>query len=141
MENKNRNIGFSDLLLVLLSAVFLIGIRSFFAPCGPKEDGSWMTCHWAGQAVSGAAAVLLCLAVAHLLVRNRGVKAGLSMAMIPTAALTMLIPGKLIHMCMMQSMRCHSVMKPGVIVCAVLTILAAVFDLTRQNARMKQETK
>ena len=46
------------ILLFVFSVVELIGIRTFFAPCGPKEDGSWMSCHWAGQAVTGTAAVL-----------------------------------------------------------------------------------
>ena len=66
MKQNDRRIGVSDILLFVFSVVELIGIRTFFAPCGPKEDGSWMSCHWAGQAVTGTAAVLVVLAICIL---------------------------------------------------------------------------
>lgn len=138
MENKSRKIGVSDIILVVIGAVFLIGIRTFFKPCGPTDEGTWMTCHWAGQAATGVAAVLLCLAVAHVIVRNPGIKAGLTIAVIPTAVLAILIPGNLISMCMMDTMRCHAVMKPGVMICSVLMILAAGFDIFLQWTKGKK---
>ena len=42
MKQNDRRIGVSDILLFVFSVVELIGIRTFFAPCGPKEDGSWI---------------------------------------------------------------------------------------------------
>ena len=117
-----------DVILLALSAVLLLGVLTVFAPCGAKEDGGWMTCHWAGNAVAGAAAVLTALAAMRLLMKDRKTRLGLSAAMIPTALLAALLPGRLISLCMMPSMRCRAVMSPAVMVLSVLIIAAAVID-------------
>lgn len=135
MEKKKINIGVTDIILLVLSIVFLIGIRTFFAPCGPKDDGSWMTCHWAGQAITGIAAVLLVISVIHLLVKESKVKQGLAIAMIPMALFSAILPGNMIGLCMMNTMRCHSVMHPATIVMSVLMIAAAVLDLIMQRKK------
>ena len=56
-----------DILLPLLALAFFLGLLFVFGPCGTKEDGGWMTCHWAGQALRGLAGVLLVIALLHLL--------------------------------------------------------------------------
>ena len=135
MENKKINIGASDIILLVLSAVFLIGIRTFFAPCGPKDDGSWMTCHWAGQAITGIAAVLLVISVIHMFVKDAKVKQGLAIAMIPVALFSLILPGNMIGLCMMNTMRCHSVMCTASVIVSVLVIAAAAFDLLVQRRK------
>ena len=124
---KQKINGF-DVILLALSAVLLLGVLTAFAPCGAKEDGSWMTCHWAGNAVAGAAAVLTALAVMRIFAKDGKAQSWLSAAMIPTALLAALIPGRLISLCMMPSMRCRAVMSPAVMVLSVLIIAAAVID-------------
>ncbi len=62
---KQKINGF-DMILLALSVVLLLGVLTVLAPCGAKEDGSRMTCHWAGNAVAGAAAVLTALSVMEL---------------------------------------------------------------------------
>ena len=118
-----------DVILLALSAALLLGVLTVFAPCGAKEDGSWMTCHWAGNADAGAAAVLTALAAMRLLMKDRKTRLGLSAAMIPTALLAALIPGRLIALCMMPSMRCRAVMSPAVTVLSVLIIAIAAMDV------------
>lgn len=135
MEKKKNTVGISDLLLLAVSLVFLIGIRTFFSSCGPKEDGTWMTCHWAGQAVTGIAAVLLVICVIRLFVKDSGIKQGLSLSVIPAALLSAILPGNLIGLCMMDTMRCCSVMRPAVIVFSLLMIAAAIFDLFVQRGK------
>ena len=124
---KQKINGF-DVILLALSAALLLGVLTVFAPCGAKEDGGWMTCHWAGNAVAGAAAVLTALAVMRIFAKDGKVRLGLSAAMIPTALLAALLPGRLIPLCMMPSMRCRAVMSPAVMVLSVLIIAAAVID-------------
>ncbi len=135
MNENKRHIGLSDILLLVLSVAFLIGSRTVFLPCGAQEDGSWMTCHWAGQAVSGLAAVLVVLAVLHILLSDARIKTGLSVAVLPVAVLTILIPGTLIPLCMMDTMRCHAVMRPAATVFSVLIIGAAALDVVLQRKR------
>ena len=63
MKKNSSKIGAGDIVLLVVSVFFLIGILTFFQACGPKDDGSWMTCHWAGQALTGLAAVLTVIAL------------------------------------------------------------------------------
>ncbi len=128
MEHNHPRARVSSLLLLVFSAVELAGVRTFFAPCGPKEDGSWMSCHWAGQAVTGIAVCLVILSIAHLLTGNRGMKLGLDVGIMVLTVFSALIPGRLIGLCMMPDMRCHQLMTPGVTVCSVLVLAAAVAD-------------
>ena len=125
---KTRKIKLMDTLLLAVTAVFFIGVLTAFKPCGPMEDGSFMNCHWAGNAVAGIALVMLVIAVIHIIAGERGVKTGLSISLIPMSVLAIIIPGRLISMCMMPSMRCHAVMMPAVIIFSVITIVFAILD-------------
>ena len=124
-----------DILLPVLALAFLLGLLFVFGPCGPKEDGSWMTCHWAGQAVKGTAALLLALTLLHLIPGRAELKMGLDLAQIAAAVLAVALPGHLIGLCMMRDMRCHSVMVPAVTVFAVLLAVLSLVDLLTQRKR------
>ena len=129
VENKKFRINASDIVLTVLSVFFFIGMLTFLNPCGPKEDGSWMTCHWAGQALTGISAVLTVISIIHLCIQNTEIKQGLSLAMIPAALLSAVLPGTLISLCMMNSMRCHSVTRTASIIISAVIIIAAVIDI------------
>ena len=130
MNDKRKiRIGVTDIAMLVLCAVLLIGTLTFLAPCGPKEDGTWMTCHWAGQTSMALAAVLLTLAVMHAAVPMGGAKLGIDLAVLPVAVLASQIPDHVIGLCMMETMRCRAVMRPGVAVLSVLIAAAAAWDL------------
>ena len=132
---KKNTIGITDIILIIISAVFLIGIRTFFSPCGPKDDGSWMTCHWAGQAISGIAAVILVIAVCHAIFKDPGTKTGLSIAIVPLSLFAAVLPGNLIGLCMMNDMRCHSMMRTDTVIFSVLLILISIADILVQKKK------
>ncbi|MBE6010078.1 MAG: DUF4418 family protein [Lachnospiraceae bacterium] len=121
-----------NIVTLIVSVIFLAGTLSFLKPCGPQDDGSFMSCHWAGQALAGIAVVLLVMAVLLLLLPSAESKMGAALAMVPVGILAAVIPGGLIHLCMMETMRCHAVMKPGArcfgIIIAVLAVISAVMS-------------
>lgn len=128
MSSEKKRIGACPLLQIVLNAIFFVGIQTIFAPCAPHEEGKWTTCHWAGEALLGIAAVMLVMSLLHLLPLRTGMKEGLVFAMIPVSFLIIVLPGRLIPLCMMETMRCHVVMQPAVTVIAVLNIvLSAVY--------------
>ncbi len=129
MKQKRPAVGVIGYMQAAVSIVYLVGIRTFLAPCGPKDDGSWMVCHWAGQAVTGLAAVLVVLAALRLLLPGPAYRMGVSASMIPVALLGALLPGKLIGLCMMDTMRCHAVTRPGAVVFSVLLAVLSLADL------------
>lgn len=118
----------SGVILLALTLLLLLGSATFLGACAPTAEGSYMTCHWAGRAVTGAAAVLVVLAAARLLLRDAGMQSGLAIAVIPSAVLAAAIPGNLIRICGMASMHCRTHLKPGAIVLGVLIAIAAGAD-------------
>ena len=129
MNEKKRRCGITDVLLLVLNLLFFVGIQTVFAPCEARPDGSWMTCHWAGQALIGIAAALLVIAVMHLVIPRAQVKIGLSLAVIPVSVLAFAVPDHLIDLCMMETMHCHTVMEPAVTVLSLLNVLLAAADI------------
>lgn len=124
-----------DILLPLLALAFFLGLLFVFGPCGPKEDGGWMTCHWAGQALRGLAGALLVIALLHLLPGRAEMKMGLDLATLPLSVLALLLPGRLIGLCTMASMQCRSVMRPAVTVFAVLLMIVSALDLLMRRKK------
>ena len=124
-----------DILLPLLALAFFLGLLFVFGPCGPKEDGGWMTCHWAGQALRGLAGALLVIALLHLLPGRAELKMGLDLATLPLSVLALLLPGRLIGLCTMASMQCRSIMRPAVTVFAVLLIIVSALDLLMRRKK------
>ena len=136
-QKRSFSIRWSDVVLLVLAALFCAGILSLFAPCGAKEDGSWMTCHWAGQALTGAAFGLLILAALRLFV-SPAARIGLDFGSIVLSALAYCLPGGLVSLCMMDTMRCHALMQPAARILSALTAVAAVADLLLRRKEGKQ---
>lgn len=135
MADKKFNIGVSDIVLAAVSVIFIAGFFSFFGACGPKADGSWMMCHWAGQIEKGLSIVLAVISLARLFVKNSKVKLGLSLSIVPVAVFAALVPGHIIHLCMMKTMRCHTIMHPAVVVISGVLIVTAVIDSIIQSKK------
>ena len=127
MDVKKWDVG--DILMLAMGVLYFALIHAVFYPCDPLADGTFMSCHWAHQAISGCALALFALSVFHLILKNKGIKIGLDIAAIVIALLAMGIPGKLINLCMMPEMRCRMLMAPGTMVLSVLTMIAALVDI------------
>lgn len=127
MKNRTVNL-IADIVLLLLSAVLFVGLLTFFAPCAAKEDGSYMACHWAGNAAAGVAAVLTVISLVNLIIRKTDIKKGLLISIIPVSTLGVFIHNGLIKTCMMESMQCNAVTKPAcTFISAVILIISAVY--------------
>lgn len=118
-----------DVILLVLTLCLTLGVKFVFHACGPKEDGSYMACHWAENAVCALGAVQVCIAVLLFVLKGRA-KSGAAAALVPAAAVTALVPQFVIRLCMMTEMHCHAVMRPAVILVsaaiAVCAVIAAV---------------
>ncbi len=129
MENKRFKVSVLDIAILVLGAVYTIGIATFFKPCAPKDDGSWMLCHWAGNSVLAFSVAILAVSLARFFIPDSKIRLGLSAALIPVSLLSALIPGIFVRLCMSNTMRCHTVMRPSVIIISVLLIVSAVLDI------------
>ncbi|MBQ8135038.1 MAG: DUF4418 family protein [Clostridia bacterium] len=130
----------TGMIMLLLSVLLLVGVLTFFAPCGPMEDGSFMACHWIGQETIGFAAAMILISIIHLIV-PQDIKLGLGLAMIPVSLLAALVPYALMGSCMMEMMTCNALTKPAVAVVSVLVLIAAAADVIVLFRNRKTEKK
>ena len=135
---EKKKIGVTDLLLCVASLAFLAGQLFLFHACDSHEDGSWMNCHWADMILRGLATVLLVLAAGHAGASHPWTKLGIALGMIPVAGLAALVPGVLIDLCMMDSMRCRSLMRPAALAFSLLIVGLAVADVFVQRRQARE---
>ncbi|MBQ7564995.1 MAG: DUF4418 family protein [Lachnospiraceae bacterium] len=120
----------TGIALIAETLLLTIGTKTFLSPCKePKEDGSWMYCHYAGTVVFGLAAAMLVMSVLFLLEKNSEAKKGVALSMLPCTILAVLIPQRVIPLCMMETMRCHTVFKPAVWILGILILITAVIAI------------
>ena len=110
---------------LVLSAVTAAGSVSFLGPC-VHEDGSFGSCHWAGQAMLGIGLLLAVLSLTALLVKDGRVRAGILFAAAAAAVLGIIVPGTLINLCGMATMRCRAVMRPAMTLLCALTAASSL---------------
>ncbi len=110
-------------VLLILSVLIVIGSQSFLRPC-VHEDGSFGSCHWAGQALLGLGCALGVMAALALAVRRAGF--GIFLSALPVCVLGILTPGTLIDLCHMSTMRCRMVMQPAMIILFAAALLCAL---------------
>ena len=125
MKKKNGSAA-AGIVLFVLCAALCAGVKLAFHACGQTEEGKWMGCHLAEQAVFAVGISLTAAALMLLIVKNADVKRGLALSMIPQAAVTAIIPNTLIKLCMKTDMRCHAVTKHAVIILSVMIAVCAL---------------
>lgn len=122
----------------LASLLLAVGVATVFCGCGPKDDGTWMKCHAAQDAIMWMAlAITVVLAVAAF-AKNGKVGAVLYLAGAVASGVVFALPGTIMPMCMMQTMRCYEIMQPFVQLMSVLVIIMCLVAGIRCARRMKQ---
>ena len=128
---RKNLVGFITLIASLLLA---IGAVSFFAACGPNDEGEWMTCHYAQNIVALFGLLLAVLSLLRLCLPDRFMTdRGLLLAIATSALCCMFVPGILIPLCMMETMRCHAIMRPASIVLCTIIFICALFDFFKKS--------
>ncbi|MBQ6322064.1 MAG: DUF4418 family protein [Lachnospiraceae bacterium] len=121
----------------LIALIGAVGSQTFLGAC-IHEDGSFGACHWAAQAIFGLALLLaaqsLCVITAVLTAgksfpkaaRTSGICRGLFLAMALTCILAFFVPGSLIGLCSMETLRCRALMMPAMRILFTLSALLSV---------------
>lgn len=129
MQRKNRQkISPPGVGQAILSLVLAVGTQTVFRPC-IHEDGNFGTCHDAGLALTGIGVLLLILSVVGLFVKNKKAGALLCVGRAVLALAAIIVPGRVIPLCMMNTMRCNRIMRPASLVLAVLILALNLLDL------------
>lgn len=131
----NKNFNITSIILLVLSAVLALGSVFVFHACPAKDDGTFMSCHWAERVVCALGCIMTIISSIHLFSRNSHTKLGLSLALLPVSIYTALVPGIVINLCIMADMRCRTTLRPAVVLLSVLIAAAAAADAVLQYKR------
>ena len=121
-----------------LSALLLAGGVSVFSACEPKPDGTWMHCHQCQNMVAGSAVGLIALYGASALVTKKPVRLALLALAVIASIVVFFIPGGICPLCMMKTMRCHTVFQPFV---RIMSVLVAGSGIRALVASFKKDQK
>ena len=127
-----------SLLPTVFSILLSVGVMTVFSACGMKEDGTWMPCHGAQNAAELGGFVLFFLFSFGAILKGRGLKLFLFAAGVIGAVGLFFVPGDIMPLCMMKTMRCHTVFQPFVrLVSAVIVVSGAAGFVRIMRSRSK----
>ena len=121
-----------------LSALLLAGGVTVFSACEQRADGSWMHCHQCQNMVAGSAVGLIALYGASALVTKKPVRLALLALAVIASVVVFFIPGGICPLCMMKTMRCHTVFQPFV---RIMSVLVAGSGVGALASSFKKDTK
>ena len=121
-----------------LSALLLAGGVTVFSACEQRADGSWMHCHQCQNMVAGSAVGLIALYGASALVTKKPVRLALLALAVIASVVVFFIPGGICPLCMMKTMRCHTVFQPFV---RIMSVLVAGSGIGALVASFKKDQK
>ena len=95
----------------LLAAVLVVGVMTFASAC-IHDDGTASVCHAAQIAVAVGGASMAAISILALFVRGNVAAGALSIVVAIGGVFVALAPTTLFPLCMMSTMRCHTLMQP-----------------------------
>ena len=122
---------------LVIAALLAIGVITFAGPC-VHEDGSTAACQGAANAILVAGIAGCIAALASLLARNAKASGVWALVAACCGAFAAAAPGTLLGLCMMQTMRCWTVMRPFALVCGTALFLCAVIAAIRSFAPVRR---
>lgn len=128
IKRDKIKISAAEIINVLISVLFLIGIRSWFDVC-PVMSEMTMSCHWAGEVLKAVSIVLLVISLIHVFIPDEKIKIGIDMASLCILVMTIFIPGTVIGLCGDAGMRCRSTAQPWTIIISAVLIIVCVIDM------------
>lgn len=106
--NKRKcKIGVTDILLLVCSALYFIGIKYWFPVCGMSGD-MVMGCHWAGEVLAALSIMLIVISAVHIVIPDEKIKTGMDISLAGIAVFAMMIPGNIISLCKNSEMQCRN---------------------------------
>jgi uncharacterized integral membrane protein len=115
-------------IITTIAALGLFVI-SFVLQCQKKDDGSYMNCHNANISVAVVSCVIIALSILLFILKNKTSKKITYVITAAASILCAIIPGTLIHLCMMPEMTCRAQFRPTVIVFSIVIFLSSIAGL------------
>ena len=141
---KNKYSKYTVLLTVtlMIASIFLsLGVTNIFTGCtGLKEDGNYMRCHWAQNAIALVAGGTACMYLIGIFIKKHAIRKGILIGgIINNIVMIILANNTVIKLCMSKEMHCWTHMKPTVTMISTTIIIIAVINYIFINRLQKLE--
>ena len=113
-----------SLLIVLIGLLVLFAPFGFAHVCSPKADGSFMKCHWMGEAVRLLGCLIALSGLAFFICKKS--RFGISVYNIGTGLSLILLETIVIGTCKHSNMSCNVYTKPIIILLAIALIAVSL---------------
>ncbi len=127
--------GKTPLFVAAIAGVVLaVGVATFAGPC-IHEDGSTSVCSSASHALMVCGVVTFVAGIAGSVAKG-GMPAKIcSIIAVVAGMVSIIAPGSLFPLCMMQTMRCWTVMRPYSLLCGIAVVACAVVQLVMASRK------
>jgi hypothetical protein len=115
--------------IIITIAAFCLFAFSFIFQCSPKEDGSYMNCHKANVAIAAISCAVIILSILLFILKNKVAQQVIYVIVALSSIVCGIIPGILIHLCMMPEMTCRATFRPADIICSIVIFLFSILGL------------
>jgi uncharacterized membrane protein len=112
-------------IIITIATLCLLAF-SFIFQCAPKEDGLYMNCHKANLSVAAIAFAIIILSILLFVLKNKVAKQVIYVLAAISSIVCGIIPGILIHLCMMPEMTCRAIFQPADIICSIVIFLFSI---------------
>ena len=107
-------------LIVIIGLLVLLAPFGFAHVCFPKADGSFMKCHWMGEAVRMLGGLITALGIIFLLSKRSRI--GIAFSNIGLGVCLILLQTVVIGTCKTATMHCNVYTKPVILLLAIILI-------------------
>jgi amino acid transporter len=112
-------------IIITIAALCLLAF-SFIFQCAPKDDGLYMNCHKANLAIAAISFAIIILSILLFILKNKVSKQVIYVLTAISSIVCGIIPGILIHLCMMPEMTCRAIFRPTDIICSIIIFLFSI---------------
>lgn len=114
---------------IVVAALLVVGLLTFAGPCGVHDDGTVSPCFGTSHVLVALGAVACLVGVVRLFNLGAGVYKVLAACIGLIGLAIAVLPGNVLGLCMMATMRCHAIMRPFAIAMGVALVVVACVDL------------
>lgn len=110
---------------VVIGVLATMGVLTFAGPC-VHDDGGHGMCFDASLAVAVLGGLVAIGCIATLFLRSGKAAGVVALCVAACGALMVASPGTLFGLCMMETMRCWTIMRPFAMLCGIVVVCVAL---------------
>lgn len=121
---KNSLFSIFDIIIIVIAGIYILGLHTWFKPC----DSTLFVCNTAAHVLRLLSYIMCALAVLHL-IPSKMFKTGIDVGLLCIISLSAYLPGNVLSLCVLNTMRCRSYMQPWSFAFCACLALICIIDL------------